>query len=64
MAPAVLKTQNAPIKTEKLFAEFSCFAVCIKELRGGGGQGEAGGARDRSLQSLARNNNFALRTKA
>lgn len=44
MAPAVLKTQNAPIKTEKPFAEFSCFTVCIKELRAGEGQGEAGRA--------------------
>lgn len=41
MASAVLKTQNAPIKTEKLFAEFSYFAVCIRELRVGGGQSES-----------------------
>jgi len=44
VAPVPLKTQNARIKTEKIFAAFSCSAVCIKELRGGRGQGETGHA--------------------
>lgn len=39
IAPAEFKTQNAPIKTQKLRAECICFAVRIKELRAGGGEG-------------------------